>query len=150
VIRETNTANALGSLNSFQPRFDHGYTGQEHMAGFGLINFNGRLYDPYQQMFVSPEPTVPHVDNPLSYNRYTYCLNNPLRYIDPSGYCSDDPDDPDPCYTTDNNTNPTDNADAEQDISSLLSQTDVESFDDDNALADSYSFATYSPVRRSV
>ena len=89
-LLQTNTANALTSLNSFQPRFDHGYTGQEHMAGFGLINFNGRIYDPYQQMFVSPDPTVPHVDNTLSYNRYSFCMNNPLRYVDPSGF-DDDP-----------------------------------------------------------
>ena len=24
-------------------------------------------------------------DNPQSYNRYSYCLNNPLKYTDPSG-----------------------------------------------------------------
>jgi len=95
-LLQNNTANALVSLSSFQPRFDHGYTGQEHLAGFGLINFNGRIYDPYQQMFVSPDPTVPHVDNPLSYNRYSYCLNNPLRYIDPSGFEDGDPTTVDP------------------------------------------------------
>jgi len=32
------------------------------------------------------DPMVPHVDNSLIYNRYSYCLNNPLRYIDPSGF----------------------------------------------------------------
>ena len=73
------------SLNTLQPRFDHGYTGQEQMSGFGLINYNGRLYNPYLQMFISPDPTVPDPSNPLSYNRFTYCMNNPLRYVDPSG-----------------------------------------------------------------
>ncbi len=26
------------------------------------------------------------LDNPLSHNLYTYCMNNPLIYIDPSGH----------------------------------------------------------------
>jgi hypothetical protein len=29
---------------------------------------------------------VPNPNNPQSLNRYTYCLNNPLKYIDPSGH----------------------------------------------------------------
>ncbi|NOU19200.1 MAG: RHS repeat-associated core domain-containing protein, partial [Bacteroidales bacterium] len=58
----------------------------EHMAGFGLINMNGRLYDPYLQRFLSPDPFVQSPTNTQSYNRYTYCLNNPLAFTDPTGY----------------------------------------------------------------
>jgi hypothetical protein len=29
---------------------------------------------------------VPNPANPQCFNRYSYCLNNPLKYIDPSGY----------------------------------------------------------------
>jgi hypothetical protein len=29
---------------------------------------------------------VPHPANPQSFNRYSYCLNNPLKYVDPSGH----------------------------------------------------------------
>ena len=29
---------------------------------------------------------MPNPANPQSLNRYSYCLNNPLRYIDPSGH----------------------------------------------------------------
>jgi len=29
---------------------------------------------------------VPDFINPQAFNRYSYCLNNPLKYIDPSGY----------------------------------------------------------------
>ena len=28
------------------PKFDHGFTGHEHHRYFGLINMNGRMYDP--------------------------------------------------------------------------------------------------------
>lgn len=77
---------ALANLNAMQPRFDRGYTGHEHMCGFGLINMNGRLYDPYLQRFLSPDPFVQSPENAQNYNRYTYCLNNPLMYTDPSGY----------------------------------------------------------------
>ncbi len=59
------------------------------MAGFGLINMNGRLYDPYLQRFLSPDIVVQDPSNLQNYNRYSYCLNNPLRYVDPTGYVSD-------------------------------------------------------------
>lgn len=37
-------------------------------------------------MFFSPDPTLTDAGNWLDYNRYSYCLNNPFRYTDPSGY----------------------------------------------------------------
>lgn len=86
VLSTISIANALVNLNAMQPRFDRGYTGHEHMAGFGLINMNGRLYDPYLQRFLSPDNVVQSPLNAQSYNRYTYCMNNPLMYTDPSGY----------------------------------------------------------------
>ena len=62
-----------------------GYTGHEHLAVFGLINMNARLYDPALGRFLSPDPYVQTDDLSQNYNRYSYCLNNPLRYSDPSG-----------------------------------------------------------------
>ena len=76
----------ISNLISMQPRFDRGYTGHEMICGFGLINMNGRLYDPYLQRFLSPDPMVQAPGNAQSYNRYSYCMNNPLMYTDPSGY----------------------------------------------------------------
>ena len=52
---------------------------------FGIINMNGRLYDPVLGRFFSPDPYVQFAGSPQSYNRYSYCLNNPLKYTDPSG-----------------------------------------------------------------
>ncbi|MDL2231021.1 endonuclease, partial [Bacteroidales bacterium OttesenSCG-928-L19] len=46
---------------------------------------NGRLYDPVIARFFSPDPFVQMPNFTQSYNRYSYCLNNPLMYTDPSG-----------------------------------------------------------------
>ena len=62
-----------------------GYTGHEHYMECGLINMNGRMYDPLTARFLSPDPYVQMPDNPQNFNRYAYCLNNPLMYTDPSG-----------------------------------------------------------------
>lgn len=64
---------------------NRGYTGHEHIDAFGIINMNGRVYDPQTAMFMSPDPNVQSIDNWLSYNRYGYCMNNPFKYTDPSG-----------------------------------------------------------------
>ena len=63
----------------------HGYTGHEHLPGWGLINMNARLYDPALCRFLSPDPVLQDPANTQNFNRYSYCLNNPLRYTDESG-----------------------------------------------------------------
>ncbi|GHV59473.1 hypothetical protein FACS1894182_13620 [Bacteroidia bacterium] len=65
--------------------FNRGYTLHEHLPEFKVINMNGRVYDPLTAMFFSPDPYVQAPGDWLNYNRYTYCLNNPFRYTDPSG-----------------------------------------------------------------
>ena len=65
--------------------FDRGFTGHEHIDEIDLINMNGRVYDPYLGRFLSPDAFVQAPTNPQNFNRYSYCLNNPLRYTDPSG-----------------------------------------------------------------
>lgn len=62
-----------------------GYTGHEHLTWFGLINMNARLYDPVLGRFLSPDPFVQMPDFTQNFNRYSYCLNNPLIYIDENG-----------------------------------------------------------------
>lgn len=57
----------------------------EHLDGFALINMNGRVYDPQIARFLSPDPQLQAPGYWLNYNRYGYCLNNPMIYTDPSG-----------------------------------------------------------------
>ena len=65
---------------------NRGYTGHEHLDAFGIINMNGRVYDPLTAMFMSPDPYVQAPGNWLNYNRYGYCMNNPTNFTDPTGY----------------------------------------------------------------
>ena len=62
-----------------------GYCGHEHMQELGLVNMNARLYDPYLGRFLTPDNYVQLPDFSQSFNRYSYCLNNPLKYTDPEG-----------------------------------------------------------------
>lgn len=65
--------------------YDRGYTGHEHIDELGLIDMNGRMYDPILGRFISVDPYIQAPSNPQNFNRYAYCLNNPVRYTDPSG-----------------------------------------------------------------
>ena len=58
----------------------------EHLDKFALINMNGRVYDSVIGRFLSPDPYIQSPYYAQNYDRYSYVLNNPLKYIDPSGY----------------------------------------------------------------
>ena len=64
---------------------DRGFTGHEHLQTVGLINMNARLYDPALHRFLQPDNFVQDPFNTQNFNRYGYCLNNPLVYVDENG-----------------------------------------------------------------
>jgi hypothetical protein len=47
---------------------------------------NGRVYDAVLARFISADPHIQAGSLSQSYNRYSYVMNNPLKYTDPSGY----------------------------------------------------------------
>jgi RHS repeat-associated protein len=59
-------------------------------AETGLYYYNARYYDPQLGRFTQPDTTIPDLSNPQSYNRYSYCVNDPLRYTDPDGRAPSD------------------------------------------------------------
>jgi RHS repeat-associated protein len=61
------------------------FTGQR-LDGTGLYYYNARYYDPTIGRFISPDTMIQNPANPQCFNRYSYCLNNPLKYTDPSGH----------------------------------------------------------------
>ena len=65
--------------------FDRGFTGHEHYDRVNVINMNARLYDPVIGRFFSPDPFVQAPDFTQAFNRYSYCMNNPVMYSDPTG-----------------------------------------------------------------
>jgi RHS repeat-associated protein len=71
---------------------DRGFTGHEHMQEVGLINMNGRIYDPGLARFMSADTTIQSPASMQSYNRYSYLWNNPLNGTDPTGYVAEGAD----------------------------------------------------------
>ncbi|MEG3223315.1 SpvB/TcaC N-terminal domain-containing protein [Vibrio gigantis] len=65
---------------------NRGYTGHEQIEEVGLIHMNGRIYDAELGRFLSADTVIqaPYVTS--SFNRYSYVMNNPLKYTDPTGY----------------------------------------------------------------
>ena len=89
-------------------QFPHKFTGKERDAETGLDYFGARYLSGAQGRFTSPDPFNPMIDfaaqsddeddlaearirfndyigNPQHWNRYTYGLNNPLKYVDRDG-----------------------------------------------------------------
>ncbi len=61
------------------------YTGQYEAMG-GLYYYGARWYDSELNRWTQPDTIVPNQYNPLDWDRYSYGLNNPSRYTDPSGH----------------------------------------------------------------
>ena len=74
--------NSQGTLDT-----DKLFTGQR-LDDTGLYYYNARYYDATIGRFISADTIVQDITNPQTLNRYSYCLNNPLKYIDPSGHWS--------------------------------------------------------------
>jgi RHS repeat-associated protein len=63
----------------------YGFTGKEYEAETGLSYFGARYYDPKIGRFVSEDPAEGDLNNPQTFNKYAYALNNPIKMIDPNG-----------------------------------------------------------------
>jgi RHS repeat-associated protein len=62
-----------------------GFTGQEHDRDLGLIDMQGRIYDPYAGRFAQPDPLMQNPYWSQGLNRYAYVFNDPINHTDPSG-----------------------------------------------------------------
>jgi RHS repeat-associated protein len=67
-----------GSVNTAKE-----FTGQR-LDSTGLYYYNARYYDPNIGRFISVDSAIKQ-NNPQTLNGYSYCVNNPLKYADPSG-----------------------------------------------------------------
>ncbi|WP_153799690.1 SpvB/TcaC N-terminal domain-containing protein [Foetidibacter luteolus] len=84
--RHRNPSNwQYGSVTANPAWLYRGFTGHEHLNTFGLINMNGRMYDPITGRMLSPDNYVPDPLSTQGYNRYGYANNNPLNHVDPDG-----------------------------------------------------------------
>ncbi len=78
----------MGTNNyKFTLRLRSGQAGQERDPESGLDYFGARYYASSVGRFTIPDPLMAsaRASNPQTWNRYTYALNNPLRFVDPLG-----------------------------------------------------------------
>jgi RHS repeat-associated protein len=61
------------------------YAGEMQDSPTGLVYLFARYYDPELGRFYALDPELGRTSNPQILNRYTYCINNPLKYFDPTG-----------------------------------------------------------------
>jgi len=64
---------------------DFGYTDQERDSETGLMYYDSRYYSPELKRFTSVDPWQGHYTTPQSLNKYSYTVNNPIKYNDPTG-----------------------------------------------------------------
>ena len=70
---------------------DFGFTGQRNLDAqgndfsLGLMDYHARFYDPYITHFSQPDSIS--MGGPQGLNRYSYVLNNPINFTDPTGHC---------------------------------------------------------------
>lgn len=77
--------NPFGITNEEEEKYL--FTGKEK-DNSGLSYFGARYYDPQIGRFITRDSYTGDINIPQSLNRYIYCKNNPLRYIDPAGNSS--------------------------------------------------------------
>jgi RHS repeat-associated protein len=65
------------------------FAGKELDPESALMNFEARYYRNTWGRFTQVDPVSGTPADPQSWNRYAYALNNPLRFVDPSGLCGE-------------------------------------------------------------
>lgn len=87
-IKEFSNRTGATTFNYANSLLGRGYTGHEHFTSVGLIHMNGRMYDANLGRFLSPDNYIQDPFNTQNFNRYGYVLNNPLKFVDPTGELS--------------------------------------------------------------
>jgi RHS repeat-associated protein len=66
----------------------YGYSGEKYEPTSSLQYLRARYYSPDIGRFTVADTYPGRLIDPLSMNKYAYCLNDPVNFIDPSGHCS--------------------------------------------------------------
>ena len=74
------------SLSAILNLTNRGFTGHLQVDHASIVHMGGRIYDAHLGRFLQADPFVQAPSDSQNHNRYSYVLNNPLSYTDPSGY----------------------------------------------------------------
>ena len=88
VVEKTYSYDAFGDEKNSSEDDDNPfrYCGEYYDTETGTYYLRARYYDPLTGRFCSADSDKGDINKPLSLNLYTYCLNNPILYCDPTGY----------------------------------------------------------------
>jgi RHS repeat-associated protein len=75
------TSKVSGSFST-----DIRFTGQRLDNSTGFYYYGARYYDPELGRFIQPDTIIARPFDPQDLNRYAYCRNNPINYVDPTGH----------------------------------------------------------------
>ena len=76
---------AFGEQMSMQKVSGFGYNAEAYDAATGMINLRARQYEPAMGRFEQKDVKRGNAIDSLSLNRYGYCINNAMMFIDPMG-----------------------------------------------------------------
>jgi RHS repeat-associated protein len=83
-IVSTVTYHPFGEINTRVGSEDYLFTGKQKDST-GLSYYGARYYDPEVGRFLTRDPVKGQLTDPQTLNAYSYCLGNPLKYVDPDG-----------------------------------------------------------------
>jgi len=63
----------------------HNYTGHNYDSILGQYHAKARMYDAGSRRFAAEDLIKGETNSPITLNPYTYTIDNPLKYIDPTG-----------------------------------------------------------------
>jgi RHS repeat-associated protein len=84
--------NSYAPFGTATPGQRFGFAGAESDDETGLLYMKARYLSPTLGRMLSADSEIPDLFNPQSLNRYSYVLNNPLMYSDPSGHAPEGSD----------------------------------------------------------
>ena len=88
-IEGDKTVTSKYNADGYRVEKTYRYAGYQFDDETGLYYLNARYYDSKIARFLTEDTYRGQANDSLSLNLYTYCLNNPIMYFDPTGHLSE-------------------------------------------------------------
>ena len=78
---------AFGEITYGAPQYEniYAYNGESYNPNVGSLYLRARYYNVATGAFFTEDTYLGNIMEPLTLNRYVYCVGNPVNYVDPSG-----------------------------------------------------------------